>query len=155
MSRFQLRDYQREAISAVVSARKSGVRRMVVVLPTGAGKTVIFSELVRLAKRPVLVLAHRGELVSQAADKIRRALGDDPRAARVAIEQADRHAPDDAHVVVASIRSLHDRRLARLLAVRAFGLVVYDECHHARDVRNSGENVCGPQILSQRDETLE
>jgi len=131
MPRFELRDYQREAISAVIRTRKSGTRRMVVVLPTGAGKTVIFSELVRLARRPVLVLAHRGELVTQAADKIRRALGSDPRSQRVAIEQADQHAPDDAHVVIASIRSLHDRRLARLMAARRFGLVVYDECHHA------------------------
>jgi len=131
MPGFQLRDYQRGAIEAVVAARRAGVRRMVVVLPTGAGKTVIFSTLVRLARRPVLVLAHRGELVQQAADKIRRALGDDPRADRVAIEQADQRAPADAHVVVASIRSLHDARLARLMADRRFGLVVYDECHHA------------------------
>jgi len=131
MSGFRLRDYQREAIAAVLTARRSGVRRMVVVLPTGAGKTVIFSSLVRLAKRPVLVLAHRGELVQQAADKIRRTLEGDPRASAVAVEQADQHAPDDAHVVVASIRSLHDRRLARLVAERRFGLVVYDECHHA------------------------
>ena len=131
MGGYRLRDYQQASIEAVVAARRRGVRRMVVVLPTGAGKTVIFSSLVRLARQPVLVLAHRGELVEQAADKIRRALGDDPRAARVAVEQADRQAPDDAHVVVASIRSLHEARLARLLSARTFGLVVYDECHHA------------------------
>ena len=131
MSGFQLRDYQRAAIEAVVRARRDGVKRMVVVLPTGAGKTVIFSTLVRLARRPVLVLAHRGELVEQAADKIRRALQGDDRAERVAVEQAERRAPEDAHVVVASIRSLHDQRLSRLMAARSFGLVVYDECHHA------------------------
>ncbi|HCH64593.1 MAG TPA: ATP-dependent helicase, partial [Deltaproteobacteria bacterium] len=131
VSGFELRDYQREAIAAVIAARKAGVRRMVVVLPTGAGKTVIFSSLVKLARRPVLVLAHRSELVQQAADKIRRALGTDARAARVAVEQAEQRAPEDAHVVVASIRSLHDERLARLMASRRFGLVVYDECHHA------------------------
>lgn len=131
MSRPVMRDYQREAIAAVLQTRRAGIRRMVVVLPTGAGKTVIFSELVRLARRPVLVLAHRSELVEQAADKIRWALGDDPRAAKVAVEQADRRAPEDALVIVASIRSLRDNRLSRLLQDRQFGLIVYDECHHA------------------------
>jgi len=123
-----LRPYQREAIAAVIRARKAGTRRMVVCLPTGAGKTVIFSELCRLAQRSVLVLAHRRELVTQARDKIGRALGDTDV---VAIEQGAETADDGAKVVVASIRSLHDARLARLLAERDFGLVVYDECHHA------------------------
>ena len=55
----QLRAYQQEAIDAVIAARRNGVRRMVVCLPTGAGKTVIFSHLARLATKQVLVLAHR------------------------------------------------------------------------------------------------
>jgi superfamily II DNA or RNA helicase len=123
-----LRPYQQEAIEAVVAARRAGVRRMVVSLPTGAGKTVIFSALARMAKRPVLVLAHRDELVQQARDKLQTALGESQT---VAVEQADVRAPASAKVVVASIRSLHARRLDRLLAERDFGLVVYDECHHA------------------------
>ena len=127
-TRFTLRPYQREAIGAVLRARRAGTRRMVVCLPTGAGKTVIFSELARLARRPVLVLAHRAELVQQARAKIARALQDD---AAVAIEQADQVAPASARVVVASIRSLRPDRLERLRATHDFGLVVYDECHHA------------------------
>lgn len=123
-----LRKYQEEAVAAVIAARKRGVRRQVVCLPTGAGKTVIFSRLAQLARRQVLVLAHRSELLEQAREKIARALGDD-RA--VAIEQADRRAPDDAKVVVASLRSLHEARLQRVVAGRRVGLVVYDECHHA------------------------
>ncbi|MFT3772940.1 MAG: DEAD/DEAH box helicase [Minicystis sp.] len=123
-----LRPYQRAAIDAVIAARRSGARRLVVCLPTGAGKTVIFSHLARLAKRQVLVLAHREELLAQAADKIARALGDP---AAVAVEQADRRAPASAKVVVCSIRSLHERRLAEVLRDRDVGLVVYDECHHA------------------------
>ncbi len=123
-----LRPYQREAIAQVIAARRRGVRRMVVCLPTGAGKTVIFSELARLARRPVLVLAHRRELVQQARDKVARALGDD---SVVAVEQGEDSARDGARVVVASIRSLREERLARVMAARQFGLVVYDECHHA------------------------
>lgn len=123
-----LRPYQRAAIDAVIAARKSGVRSMVVCLPTGAGKTVIFSQLAMMARRPVLVLAHREELLSQAAEKIERALGD---ASLVAIEQAERRAPPGAKVVVSSIRSLHEKRLEEVMRGRDFGLVVYDECHHA------------------------
>jgi len=136
-----LRPYQRECVDAVIARRKAGVRRQVVCLPTGSGKTVIFAHLARIARRPVLVLAHRSELVEQARDKIGRALGD-PEA--VAIEQADRRAAAGAKVVVCSLRSLHEERLARVLAERDFGLVVYDECHHAvaddnqRVLRNLG-----------------
>ena len=54
-----LRPYQREAIEAVLGARRRGVRRMLVCLPTGAGKTVVFAQLARMAKRPVVVIAHR------------------------------------------------------------------------------------------------
>src|SRR5690349_3584678 len=69
-SAVQLRPYQHEAVSAVIAARREGVRRMVLALPTGAGKTVIFAELIRRARHPVLVLAHRDELLAQARDKI-------------------------------------------------------------------------------------
>jgi ATP-dependent helicase IRC3 len=125
-----LRPYQREAIDAVLAARRAGVRRMLVCLPTGAGKTVIFSHLAGLARRPVLVLAHREELLQQARQKLEGALAT-AGAGVVAIEQGAHSAPDDARVLVCSIRSLHEQRLARVISRRAFGLVIYDECHHA------------------------
>lgn len=128
MIRPPLRSYQQEAIRAVIDARRRGVRRMVVALPTGAGKTVIFSELSRLARRRVLVLAHREELLEQAREKLQAALGE---AGTVGIEQADRRAPADARVVVCSIRSLREERLQRVVRDRDFGLILYDECHHA------------------------
>ncbi len=123
-----LRPYQREAISAVVLARREGTRRMVVCLPTGAGKTVIFAELAKMARRDVLVLAHREELLSQAKQKIEAALGGQ---AKVSIEKGAYRADVDAKVVIASIRSLHAERLETLLLDRDFGLIIYDECHHA------------------------
>lgn len=123
-----LRPYQRDAIDAVIASRKSGVRRMVVCLPTGAGKTVIFSHLAKLARRQVLVLAHREELLSQARDKLERAM---QGAAVVSVEQGAQRAADEAKVLVCSIRSLHEKRLAKVIAGRDFGLVIYDECHHA------------------------
>src|SRR6188474_3482026 len=108
-----LRPYQREAIEAVLDARRSGARRMLVCLPTGAGKTVIFSHLAELARRQVLVLAHREELLSQAREKIERAMSSSQGV--VAIEQGAQRAPEDAKVLVCSIRSLHEERLARVM----------------------------------------
>jgi superfamily II DNA or RNA helicase len=123
-----LRPYQRDAVAAVLAARRSGVRRMVVSLPTGAGKTVIFSELAKMARRQVLVLAHREELLGQARAKLDAAL--DGRHV-VSIERGAQTASADAKVLVCSIRSLHEERLARVVRGRDFGLVIYDECHHA------------------------
>ena len=123
-----LRPYQRDAVEAVLAARRAGKRRLLVHLPTGAGKTVIFSHLAQLARRQVLVLAHREELLTQAREKLERALGG---AAVVAIERGALRAPTDARVLVCSIRSLHEERLAQVLRGRDVGLIVYDECHHA------------------------
>jgi superfamily II DNA or RNA helicase len=123
-----LRPYQREAIDAVLAARRRGVRRMLVCLPTGAGKTVIFSRLAELAQRQVLVLAHREELLRQARDKIAQALGNQEI---VAIERGTERAAAHAKVLVCSIRSLREERLTQVLRGRNVGLVVYDECHHA------------------------
>lgn len=129
--RFTLRPYQKDAIEAVAEARSRGVQRMAVCLPTGAGKTVIFSRLAAKDAsegRDVLVLAHREELLSQAKDKLERAL---QGTAKVDIEQGANRAAKDARVVVCSIRSLREDRLKRLIKGRNIGLVIYDECHHA------------------------
>ena len=66
MENFKLRPYQEEAIEAVKAARRRGIKRLLVCLPTGAGKTVVFARLAALAKRQVIVLAHREELIRQA-----------------------------------------------------------------------------------------
>src|SRR3954463_3868685 len=106
-----LRPYQSEAIQAVLDSRRSGVRRMLVCLPTGAGKTVIFSHLAQLARRQVLVLAHREELLSQAREKLQQAL---QGTAVVALERGAERGSQagNAKVLVCSIRSLHEQRLA-------------------------------------------
>jgi superfamily II DNA or RNA helicase len=123
-----LRPYQRDAVAAVLAARRSGIRRMLVSLPTGAGKTVIFSQLAKMARRQVLVLAHREELLGQARSKLDAALGGQHV---VSVERGAETASADAKVLVCSIRSLHEERLASVVRGRDFGLVIYDECHHA------------------------
>ena len=74
----QLREYQKEAENAVFENWNNGTKKTLLVLPTGCGKTIVFAkiteECVRQGDR-VLILAHRGELLDQAADKIAKATG--------------------------------------------------------------------------------
>lgn len=132
----RLRDYQRQAIDAVQAAHRGGMQRPAVVLPTGAGKTVIFShmaaEFIRdNPGRRVLVLVHRDELADQAMSKLRSVA---PHLGVGKVKAAD----DDTHaqVVVGSVQTLsRQTRLDRLLAAQPaagpIGLVITDECHHA------------------------
>ena len=128
---FSLRDYQIECLTAIRDRYLAGVRRQLTCLPTGSGKTVIFSEFPKFfrMKKQMLVLAHRAELLDQACDKLRQANPD----LRVEIEQAGRVADPDSHVVVASVPTLGRKgsgRLPRLDPDRFF-LIVVDEAHHA------------------------
>lgn len=120
-----LRDYQAECLDRLVQYRMNGGARALVAMATGLGKTVCFAQIPARLPGRMLVIAHREELLNQAADKIQRA---NP-ALRVGVEQADRKA-GGADVVVASIQTLAvtPRRLAGL---GQFGTVVIDEVHHA------------------------
>lgn len=127
---FAPRPYQLDAIEALRTGWAAGVNRLAVVLPTGAGKTVVFSHLAHqmldsLNGRRVLVIAHREELIEQAAAKL---LAVDPML-RVGIVKAQRDQHHDADVIVASVQTLAVAR--RREAIRDIGLVIVDECHHA------------------------
>ena len=121
----KLRPYQIEALSAVDDYEAQNIRRQLIVLPTGTGKTVIFSHLNRF---PLLVLAHREELLEQAAEKIKHA---NP-GVQVEIEQGQRYS-GRAEVVVASVPTLGRADSNRLTAFDRdfFSCVVVDEAHHA------------------------
>ena len=84
---YTLRPYQSEAKQAILTEWDKGQRKTLFVLPTGCGKTVVFSAVtenqVNLGHR-VLIMAHRGELLDQAADKLKAATGIDS-----ALEKAD------------------------------------------------------------------
>ena len=127
----ELRDYQAECLGAIGRGYRAGIRRQLVCLPTGTGKTVVFAEFPRYFRmqNQMLVLAHREELLVQARDKIRRA---DPTL-RVGIEMATQQAAPDSQVVVASVPTLGRKGSARLqrLDPDRFFLIVVDEAHHA------------------------
>lgn len=121
-----LRPYQVEAIDAIHRAETRGVRRQVVALPTGTGKTVIFSHLIARRASRSLVVAHRDELIEQAAAKIRAV---DPRAT-IGICKAERD-EWQAPVTVASIQTIaRNHRLTRIPR-NSYQVIIVDECHHA------------------------
>ena len=136
--RLDLRPYQREAVAAALRSAGEGVQRPAIVLPTGAGKSVVIGGLAdvhhataehnRGLGRRVLVVAHRTELIEQNADKIRRVA---PHL-RVGVVKAE--CDQTGHdAISASVQTLVAKRRGRprMSYIRDVGLVVIDEAHHA------------------------
>lgn len=126
---YTLRPYQGEARDAVLNEWAQGHQRTLLVLPTGTGKTVVFASVVDEQTRDgsrTLVLAHRGELLMQAADKLRDACG-----IQSALEKAESSSLGSfLPVTVGSVQSLSQpRRLARF-PKDYFKTIVVDEAHH-------------------------
>src|SRR5262249_42873261 len=119
------RPYQYEAVAALLAATARGIRRPLLVLPTGTGKTIVFALLVQRRRGRSLILAHRDELIQQAVAKLHLV---DPSLSLGVVQAArDEHT---APTVVASVQTLSRRsRLIRL--VPDFQTIVIDEAHHA------------------------
>lgn len=126
----ELRPYQREAVEAIEREWALGRRRTLLVLPTGCGKTVVFNDIARREVERggrVLVLAHRGELLEQAADKLRRATG-----LACSVEKAgDTSVGTFERVTVGSVQTLMRERRLEALGPGRFTLIIVDEAHHA------------------------
>lgn len=126
----ELRPYQEAARQAIHTQWNSGVQRTLLVLPTGTGKTIVFAAVVEdavRAGRRVLILAHRGELLDQAADKIRRSTG-----LGSAVEKAESSCLGSWYrVVVGSVQSLQRPQRLEQFPHDYFGTIVIDEAHHA------------------------
>ncbi|NKE69864.1 DEAD/DEAH box helicase [Nitrospiraceae bacterium HYJII51-Mn-bac16s-1-B09] len=127
-----LRPYQEECLQAIRKAKEEGKNRLLVSLPTGGGKTVIFSRLPSHLeeKRKTLVLAHRDELIGQARRKF---IASNPEMF-VEIEQADHYSTPFAQAVIASVATLGPERAAKRRGrfwPEQYGIIITDECHHA------------------------
>lgn len=120
----QLRGYQQQAIDDLRSAYRAGCRAPLLCLPTGGGKTIIFSAIANSAAargKQVLILVHRRELLHQASRKLTD-IGLDHGLIAAGI------AATDQPVQVASVQTLV-RRLSRLDWQPS--LIIIDEAHHA------------------------
>lgn len=125
----QLRPYQQEAREAIQQEWESEKKRTLLVLPTGCGKTIVFSKVIedRVNKgERVLVLAHRGELLEQASDKLQKSTG-----LKTATEKADQTSIGSFfRVVVGSVQTLmREKRLSKF-PPNFFDTIVVDEAHH-------------------------
>lgn len=124
-----LRPYQEEARTKIKDEWDKGNKKTLLVLPTGCGKTIVFamiaSDMVKKGKR-VLILAHRAELLEQAADKIRKSTG-----LICSVEKAEESCIGSWFMItVGSVQTLQkDKRLARF-SNEHFDVIIVDEAHH-------------------------
>ena len=126
----KLRTYQNEAVTAIKQQWKEGYSRTLLVLPTGCGKTIVFAkvteECVREGKR-VLILAHRSELLEQAADKLYKTTG-----IRSSLEKAESSCLDSWYrVTVGSVQTLMREKRLKMFQPDFFDTIIIDEAHHA------------------------
>lgn len=125
----ELRPYQEEAKEAVERQWESGTKKTLLVLPTGCGKTIVFAKItedcVRNGDR-VLILAHRGELLEQAADKIAKATG-----LGCATEKAEETCLGSwFRITVGSVQSLMRETRLKQFSRDYFDTIIIDEAHH-------------------------
>ncbi len=125
----ELRPYQQAAKAAVLDEWDRGVDKTLLVLPTGTGKTIVFSAVTEEAVRRggrVLILAHRGELLEQAADKLEKSTG-----LRSSLEKAESSCLGSWYrVAVGSVQSLQRPSRLDRFAPDYFNTIIIDEAHH-------------------------
>lgn len=125
----ELRPYQQAAKAAVLDEWDRGVDKTLLVLPTGTGKTIVFSAVTEEAVRRggrVLILAHRGELLEQAADKLEKSTG-----LRSSLEKAESSCLGSWYrVAVGSVQSLQRPSRLDRFAPDYFSTIIIDEAHH-------------------------
>lgn len=126
---FNLRPYQAEAKQAILSEWNQGRRKTLLVLPTGCGKTVVFSSVTEAQVRKghkVLIMAHRWELLEQAADKLKSTTGLDS-----VLEKANSTSLGScAPVVVGSVQTLMQEKRLTQFPENYFDDIIVDEAHH-------------------------
>lgn len=126
----ELRPYQEEAKNAIFEQWDAGVKRTLLVLPTGTGKTIVFAKVtedcVRKGER-VLILAHRGELLDQAADKLKKSTG-----LGCSVEKAEETCRGQWYrVTVGSVQTLMREKRLQSFAPDFFDTIIVDEAHHS------------------------
>ena len=126
---FKLRPYQQQAVDATVGHFRRTNEAAVIVLPTGAGKSLVIAELARLARRKILVLTHVKELVEQNHLKFKQ-YGDQSGTKSGVFSAGLNIKQTEQQVTFASVQSVV-RNLAQF--ANEYSLVIIDECHRVSD----------------------
>lgn len=120
----KLRYYQYEAVDAVIKAWDQ-YQRVLLVMATGTGKTIVFADIAAQFDGRVLVLAHRDELISQTIDVLAKRTGE-----HIGLEQGPFYSGKE-RIVVGSVQTVYRKeRYERMQALGGFKLVIVDETHH-------------------------
>lgn len=125
----ELRTYQKEAKASIFNEWESGRQKTLLVLPTGCGKTIVFAKVAEDCVRNgdhVLIMAHRGELLDQASDKIKKATG-----LGCAVEKAESTCLGSwFRIAVGSVQSLQRPKRLEGFSPDYFDTIIVDEAHH-------------------------
>ena len=125
----ELRPYQQQAKDAIFSEWENGIKKTLLVLPTGCGKTIVFAKVAEEGVKGgnrVLILAHRGELLDQAADKIGKSTG-----LGCATEKAEQTCLGSwFRIVVGSVQSMMREKRLNQFPNDYFNTIIIDEAHH-------------------------
>ncbi len=136
----KLRPYQKAAKESIQAEWLKGILKTLLVLPTGTGKTIVFAKVtedcVRGGER-VLILAHRGELLEQAADKLEKSTG-----LGCSVEKAENSCLGSWYrVVVGSVQTLMREKRLNQFPADFFNTIIVDEAHHC--ISDSYQRVLG------------
>lgn len=144
MQPITLRKYQKDAIKAAKQGWGRGKQKLLVVMPTGTGKTIVFAKLIEEVVSEggrVLILAHRVELLKQARDKLVKTTTVRDEQVQLGVELAED--PDTVRVVISSFQALTTRyyevkngkeytwQRMEEFPEDYFDLIIVDEAHHA------------------------
>lgn len=132
---YQLRPYQQEAVDATIKHFRKTNDAAVIVLPTGAGKSLVIAELARLARQKILVVTHVKELVAQNFEKFSQYA--DQNGVKAGIFSAGLSLKQtEQQVTFASIQSVA-RNLDKF--AQHFSLIIIDECHRVSGFEKNKE----------------
>src|SRR5215831_3119511 len=127
-----LHPFQQDVVAKYEAEIAAGVRRIIIVAPTGAGKTVIAGEIVRRAaaeSKRVVFIAHRDELLTQA----RRSLARFGIQAGIIKSGRDKDQRPQSLVQICGIQTLHCRAVRlKTMELPPAEIVIVDEGHHGR-----------------------